>query len=284
MDEVEKKIAAPGDGPGPPRGVRQGPRGRAGRQARRHGRAEAVRRKGRSEGRGQGECRRQTVIFRIRNGPSPDLSESPLLGKARRRAWRGAALRFRTFATSPERERGVGRRNPSLALGAGFEIGSSMAGFAWLAVRQAQEAMKHGRLEEALRLLNQPHAQEHRNAAALTTKLARAFVVRAERFLRKDDAEAAWRDLLEAEHLRTAEKNAERLARGPDAARRRRDTGAAPDRRAGTGGRSRRTAFAANWSARRNCKCWKTPPTAGLRRGNWRSAASSLGRWRRWTE
>ena len=86
-----------------------------------------------------------------------------------------------------------------------------MAGFAWLAVRQAQEAMKHGRLEEALRLLNQPHAQEHRNAAALTTKLAQAFVVRAERSLRKDDAEAAWRDLLEAEHLRTAEKNAERL-------------------------------------------------------------------------
>ncbi len=120
-------------------------------------------------------------------------------------------MRFRTFATSPERERGVGAEIPSLALGAGFEIGSSMAGFAWLAVRQAQEAMKHGRLEEALRLLNQPHAQEHRNAAALTTKLARAFVVRAERSLRKDDAEAAWRDLLEAEHLQTAEKNAERL-------------------------------------------------------------------------
>ena len=55
-----------------------------------------------------------------------------------------------------------------------------MAGFAWLAVRQAQEAMKHGRLEEALRLLNQPHAQEHRGAAALTTKLARAFTARAQ--------------------------------------------------------------------------------------------------------
>ncbi len=86
-----------------------------------------------------------------------------------------------------------------------------MAGFAWLAVRQAQEALKHGRLEEALRLLNQPHAVEHRGAAALTTRLARAFTMRAERSLRKDDAEAAWRDLLQAEHLHSPEKNAERL-------------------------------------------------------------------------
>ncbi|HVS39128.1 MAG TPA: FHA domain-containing protein, partial [Gemmataceae bacterium] len=86
-----------------------------------------------------------------------------------------------------------------------------MAGFAWLAMRQAQEAMKHSRLEEALRLLNQPHAQEHRNAAGLTTKLARAFTTRAERSLRKDDAEAAWRDLLQAEQLQPHEKNAERL-------------------------------------------------------------------------
>ncbi len=86
-----------------------------------------------------------------------------------------------------------------------------MAGFAWLAVRQAQEAMKHGRLEEALRLLNQPHAQEHKGAAALTARLARAFTMRAERSLRKDDAEAAWRDLLQAEHLHSHEKNAERL-------------------------------------------------------------------------
>ncbi len=86
-----------------------------------------------------------------------------------------------------------------------------MAAFAWLTVRQAQEALKHGRLEEALRLIQQPHALEHRGAAALTTRLARAFTMRAERFLRKDDAEAAWRDLLQAEHLHSPEKNAERL-------------------------------------------------------------------------
>ena len=63
-----------------------------------------------------------------------------------------------------------------------------MAGFAWLAMRQAQEALKHGRLEEALRLLSQPHAQDRRGSAALVNRLARAFVERGERSLRKDDA------------------------------------------------------------------------------------------------
>jgi hypothetical protein len=86
-----------------------------------------------------------------------------------------------------------------------------MAGFAWLAMRQAHEALKHGRLEEALRLMTQPHAQERRGAAALVGQLVRAFADRAERSLRKDDPEAAWRDLLHAEQLQTPDKNAERL-------------------------------------------------------------------------
>ncbi len=86
-----------------------------------------------------------------------------------------------------------------------------MAGFSWLALRQAQEALKHARLEEALRLLSQPHVQERRGAALLVNRLARAFVERAERSLRKDDAEAAWRDLLQAEQLQTPDKDAERL-------------------------------------------------------------------------
>ena len=86
-----------------------------------------------------------------------------------------------------------------------------MAGFAWLAMRQAQEALKHGRLEEALRLLSQPNAQDRRGSAALVAQLARAFVERGERSLRKDDPEAAWRDLLQAEHLHTPEQSAERL-------------------------------------------------------------------------
>ena len=86
-----------------------------------------------------------------------------------------------------------------------------MAGFSWLALRQAQEALKHARLEEALRLLSQPPVQERRGAALLVNRLARAFVERAERSLRKDDAEAAWRDLLQAEQLQTPDKDAERL-------------------------------------------------------------------------
>jgi tetratricopeptide (TPR) repeat protein len=86
-----------------------------------------------------------------------------------------------------------------------------MPAFAWLAMRQAREALEHGRLDEALRLVNQPHAQDRRGAAALVGKLARAFVERGERALRKDDADAAWRDLLHAEHLQTREKSANRL-------------------------------------------------------------------------
>ena len=86
-----------------------------------------------------------------------------------------------------------------------------MAGFAWLAMRQVQEALNHGRLEEALRLLHQPHAQDRRGSAALVGRVARAFIERAERSLRKDDPEAAWRDLLQAEQLHTPDKAAERL-------------------------------------------------------------------------
>jgi tetratricopeptide (TPR) repeat protein len=86
-----------------------------------------------------------------------------------------------------------------------------MPAFAWLAMRQAREALEHGRLDEALRLLNQPHAQDRRGSAALVGKLAQAFVERGERSLRKEDADGAWRDLLQAEHLQTNETRAGRL-------------------------------------------------------------------------
>ncbi len=82
-----------------------------------------------------------------------------------------------------------------------------MPAFAWLAMRQAREALEHGRLDEALRIVSQPHAQDRRGAAALVVKLAQAFVKRGEFALRKDDADAAWRDLLHAEHLQTREKS-----------------------------------------------------------------------------
>jgi tetratricopeptide (TPR) repeat protein len=86
-----------------------------------------------------------------------------------------------------------------------------MPAFAWLALRQAREALAHGRLDEALRVVSQPHAQDRQGSAALVGKLAQAFVERGERALRKDDADAAWRDLLHAEHLQTREKSAVRL-------------------------------------------------------------------------
>ncbi len=86
-----------------------------------------------------------------------------------------------------------------------------MFGFAWLALRQAQDAIKDGRLEEALRLLDDKTAQAQRGSGALLVQLARAFVERGERHLRRDDAEAAWSDLVQAEQLKTAERGTERL-------------------------------------------------------------------------
>jgi hypothetical protein len=86
-----------------------------------------------------------------------------------------------------------------------------MFGFAWLALRQARDAIKDGRLEEALRLLSDPSAQTQRGSGALLVQLARAFVERGERHLQRDDAEAAWRDLLQAEQLQTAERSTDRL-------------------------------------------------------------------------
>jgi hypothetical protein len=86
-----------------------------------------------------------------------------------------------------------------------------MLGFAWLTFRQAQEALRNGRLEEAQRFLGQPAVQGHRRTGPLLAQLARAFVERGERLLGQDDAEGAWRDLLQAEQLQTAEKAAAQL-------------------------------------------------------------------------
>jgi len=82
---------------------------------------------------------------------------------------------------------------------------------AWLAVRQTEEALKNGRLEEAERILQLPVARAHRRTSELLTLLARGYVERGERYLRLDDAEGAWRDLLQAEKLGTAEKSCDRL-------------------------------------------------------------------------
>jgi hypothetical protein len=86
-----------------------------------------------------------------------------------------------------------------------------MLGLGWLAIRQAQEALKKGRLEEAHRLLCQSAAQGHKRSWELLDQVIRGFVERGERHLRRDDPEAAWHDLLQAEQLAQDNRDAERL-------------------------------------------------------------------------
>jgi hypothetical protein len=86
-----------------------------------------------------------------------------------------------------------------------------MLGFGWLTLKQADEALKNGRLEEAQSLLTQPQAQGRKGVAERLAKLARAFVERAERQQRHNDLEAAWHDLIQAEQLLSGDTNPERL-------------------------------------------------------------------------
>jgi tetratricopeptide (TPR) repeat protein len=86
-----------------------------------------------------------------------------------------------------------------------------MLGLGWLALRQAQEALKNGRLEEAHRLLGQSAVHGHKRSWDLLQQLARAFAERGERRLRHDDPVAAWNDLLQAEQAGASEKAAVHL-------------------------------------------------------------------------
>ena len=86
-----------------------------------------------------------------------------------------------------------------------------MLGFAGLPLRQAQEALKAGRPEEAFRLLCQPEAQGLRGSSDLLRQVARAFVDRGDWHLRHEDAEAAWNDLLQAEQIGLTDKATVRL-------------------------------------------------------------------------
>jgi len=86
-----------------------------------------------------------------------------------------------------------------------------MFGFTWLTIRQAREAIRHGRLEDAQRLLSQPALEGRRGVIGLLGQVARGYVERGERLLRNDDAEGAWRDLLQAEQLRAGAKSGNRL-------------------------------------------------------------------------
>jgi hypothetical protein len=76
-----------------------------------------------------------------------------------------------------------------------------MLGSGWLTLRQAQEALENGRLEEACRLLGQPEVQGHKGASPLVRQVAQGFVKRGEQHLRHDNPAAAWSDLRRAEHI-----------------------------------------------------------------------------------
>jgi tetratricopeptide (TPR) repeat protein len=86
-----------------------------------------------------------------------------------------------------------------------------MLGFGWLTLKQADEALDNGRLEEAQRLLTQPQAQGRRGVADRLARLARAYVERGERQQRNRDLDAAWRDLIQAEQLLSGDTSPERL-------------------------------------------------------------------------
>jgi hypothetical protein len=86
-----------------------------------------------------------------------------------------------------------------------------MLGFAWLTLRQAEEALKAGRLEEAHRLLGQPVAQGHKRAWEMLRQVARKFVERGRQRLNHADPEAAWHDLQLAEQMERAENDAGEL-------------------------------------------------------------------------
>jgi hypothetical protein len=86
-----------------------------------------------------------------------------------------------------------------------------MLGFAWLTLRQAQEALKNGRLEEAQRLLCEPDTRGHKASWELLQQLAGGFVQRGERHLEHDDAPAAWNDLILAEQVGVSDDAAAKL-------------------------------------------------------------------------
>jgi hypothetical protein len=76
-----------------------------------------------------------------------------------------------------------------------------MTGFGWLTIRQAKEALKNGRPEEAQRLLSQGAAEGHQRSWELLQKTGEAFVARGVRLLAQENTEGAWNDLLGAEQM-----------------------------------------------------------------------------------
>src|SRR5579883_1181767 len=75
----------------------------------------------------------------------------------------------------------------------------------WLTLRQAREALRNGRPDDANRLLDPLLADGHRKAWRLVRDVALAYAARGERHVRADNPEAAWKELLAAEALNTGE-------------------------------------------------------------------------------
>jgi hypothetical protein len=86
-----------------------------------------------------------------------------------------------------------GERKQSLAA---MALGTAlMREPAWMVKYQAREALKNGRPEDAHRLLDRLVESGDRKVWALRSDVARGYVDRAERALRNDDVESAWKDL-----------------------------------------------------------------------------------------
>lgn len=81
----------------------------------------------------------------------------------------------------------------------------------WLTLRQAEEALKNGRLEEAYRLACQPDVQGHRRAGEIMQELARSLLARAKLHLQHGDNAAAWKDLVQAEAVGPQDQAAVKL-------------------------------------------------------------------------
>ncbi|HWB34549.1 MAG TPA: hypothetical protein VHA75_00840, partial [Rugosimonospora sp.] len=75
----------------------------------------------------------------------------------------------------------------------------------WLALRQAQEAVKNNRPEDAHRLIEPLVAEGYRKAWRLARSVVRLYLSRAAKALDQDNPDVAWRDLLAAESLNTGE-------------------------------------------------------------------------------
>jgi tetratricopeptide (TPR) repeat protein len=86
-----------------------------------------------------------------------------------------------------------------------------MIGFAWLELRQAREALKCGRFEEAHRLLCQPAACGHKRSWEMLVEITRGLVERGDKYLRQNDSAAAWNDLLAAEQVGVSDIGVDRL-------------------------------------------------------------------------